>query len=80
MKPLQNASRFKGEFREFRDGQLVFSNRSKSMTVPAGFSVNQMFLSDWVGKNVSVLLVDGIAVQLKRKTALVKTVKYPRDI
>ena len=50
------------------------------MSVPPGFPINAMFLSEWVGRKVSVLLVDGVAVQLKRTVGLVRTVKYPRDV
>ncbi len=74
---MRDAGLVKGKFLGVTDGQLVFTD----MTVPAAFSVSRGMLSDWVGRTVEVLLVDGVAVQLRRSKVLGQlTVKYPRDV
>ena len=80
MKPPQDVSVVKTKLTKIQDGKLVFSTKKEVMSVPPGFPINAMFLSEWVGRKVSVLLVDGVAVQLKRTVGLVRTVKYPRDV
>ena len=80
MKTPQNVFVIQSKLAEVRDGQLLFQDRKNSVTFPAGFPVSGQFLSDWLGRNVRVLVVDGVAVQVRRRRGLIKTVKYPRDV
>ena len=80
MTPPRNVFSLQSKLTEVQDGQLHFQDKNNSVTLPTGFPIMGQFLSDLIGRKVSVLMVDGVAIQVRRMKRLVTTVKYPRDV
>ena len=80
MTPPQNVFSLQIKLTGVQDGQLHFQDKNDTGTMPAGFPITAQFLSDWLGRKVSVLVVDGVAIQVRRRKGLVTTAKYPRDV
>lgn len=67
MTPPQNAYSFQSRLTEVQEGQLHFQDKNNAITLPSGPPIKGQFLSDWIGGKVSVLVVDGVAIQVRRR-------------
>jgi hypothetical protein len=52
---------------EVQEGQLHFQERSNTITLLSGPAIEGQFLSDRIGRKMDVLVVDCVAIQVRRR-------------